>query len=454
MMQPAGTPGHLLRILGLSFGLAVVVGSTIGVGILKAPGHLASALGSVPVALALWVAVGAYALLGASIMAEVATLVQKAGGWYTYADRAFGGAAGFSIGWVNWLMLLSTASTLAVAIGEFLGQLVPRLAPFTSATSVATLFGFAALHWAGTHSSRRVQEITSAVKALAFLALVAACLLAGGREDAALRVPVAPDAPQGLALLLGLVTAAQIVIFAFDGWYGAIYFAEEDEDPGRNLPRAMLYGTLGVFAVYLLVNLALWWTLPLAEMAAATARGDIAAAAAAHALFGPAGGMAILLIALIAVPSVLNATLLQATRVLYSLGRDGYNWSGFAAVNDRGTPTRALVASTAASIALIVGSQGLFAKLLAITTFYYAIVYASGFLAMWKLRRAEPAAARPYRVRLHPWSTLYVVAVSALFLGGALYADPANSLWALLLVALAVPIYRATTGLRRSATAR
>jgi amino acid transporter len=90
---------------------------------------------------------------------------------------------------------------------------------------------------------------------------------------------------------------------------------------------------------------------------------------------------------------------------------------------------------------LIVGSQGLFDKL-AITTFYYAIVYASGFLARWKLRRAEPGAARPYRAMRHPWSTLHVVAVSVLFLGGALYADPTNSLWALLLVALAGPIHR------------
>lgn len=431
-----------------------MIGSTIGVGILKAPGQLAAALGSVPLAIALWVAISAYALFGASIIGELAALVPRAGAWYAYADRAFGGTAAFAIGWINWLMLLSTASTLAVAIGEFLGQLVPAVAPLGTALAVGSLLGFAALHWGGTRSSGRAQELTSAVKALAFLALVAACALRGGGGEVALRSPLGPGAPGGLALALGLVAAAQIVIFAFDGWYGAIYFAEEDEDPGRNLPRALLYGTLGVIAMYALVNVALWWALPLGEMAAAAGRGDIAAAAAARSLFGPIGGSAILLIALVAVPSVLNATLLQSTRVLYALGRDGYNWRGFAAVSRRGTPTRALLASTAAAIALIVGSRGLFDKLLAITTFYYAIVYASGFLAMWALRRAAPAAPRPYRAWLHPWSTAYAIAVSALFLAATLYADPVNSLWAVLLIALAVPISRATAASRRWASGR
>jgi APA family basic amino acid/polyamine antiporter len=443
MNSTHGTQGQLLRILGLSFGLAVVIGSTVGVGILKAPGNMAAELGSVPIALAVWIAISAYALLGTSIMAEVATVVPKAGAWYAYADRAFGGVAGFSIGWVNWLMLVSTASTLAVAIGEFLGQLVPTFAPLATEVAVATLLGFALLHWAGTKSSGKVQEVTSVVKALAFLALVAACFVYGGRQDAAIREPVLPDAPTGVALVVALVAAVQIVIFAFDGWYGAIYFAEEDKDPGRNLPRAMVYGTLGIIAIYLLVNLALWWALPLGEMGEASERGEIAAAAAARALFGPVGSDVIFLVALIAVPSVLNATMLQATRVLYSLGRDGYNWSGFAAVNKRGTPTHALLASTAVAIALIVGSKGLFDKLVALTTFYFALVYLSGFLSMWRLRRTAPDLPRPYRAMLHPWSTLYVVAVSLLFLAGVLYAYPQDSLWSIVLIALAVPIYYA-----------
>lgn len=444
MNQASASQGSLLRILGLSFGLAVVIGSTVGVGILKAPGNLAAELGSVPVAIAVWVAISLYALLGTSIMAEVATVVPKAGAWYCYADRAFGGAAGFSIGWVNWLMLVSTAATLAVAIGDFLGQLVPSMSALGTEVAVATLLGFALLHWAGTRSSGRVQEVTSVIKALAFLLLVAACFIYGGRPDSAINMPVTPDAPSGAALVLAIVAAVQIVIFAFDGWYGAIYFAEEDKDPGRNLPRAMVYGTLGIIGIYFLVNLALWWTLPLADMAAASESGEIAAAAAARVLFGATGSDVIFLIALIAVPSVLNATMLQTTRVLYSLGRDGYNWSGFGLVNKRGTPTRSLFASTAVAIALIVGSQGLFDKLLAITTFYFALVYLSGFLAMWRLRRIAADAPRPYHALFHPWSTIYVVAVSLLFLAGVLYAYPVDSAWSIALIALAVPIYHLT----------
>jgi APA family basic amino acid/polyamine antiporter len=443
MTQATASQGSLLRILGLSFGLAVVIGSTVGVGILKAPGDMAAQLGSVPVAIAVWVAISLYALLGTSIMAEVATVVPKAGAWYAYADRAFGGASGFTIGWINWLMLVSTAATLAVAIGDFLGQLVPSMSALGTEVAVATLLGFALLHWAGTRSSGKVQEVTSVIKALAFLLLVAACFIYGGRPDSAFHQPVTPEAPSGVALVLALVAAVQIVIFAFDGWYGAIYFAEEDRDPGRNLPRAMVYGTLGIISIYFLVNLALWWTLPLTDMASASASGEIAAAAAARALFGATGSDVIFLVALIAVPSVLNATMLQSTRVLYSLGRDGYNWSGFGRVNKRGTPTLALLASTAVAIALIVGSKGLFDKLLAITTFYYALVYLSGFLAMWRLRQIAADVPRPYHAMFHPWSTIYVVAISLLFLAGVLYAYPEDSAWSIALIALAVPIHYA-----------
>lgn len=442
--KPSGTDhsaNRLLRILGLSFGIAVVIGCTIGVGILKAPGQMAAELGSIWLALVIWIAISLYALLGTSIMAEVATAIPKAGAWYTYAERAFGAGAGFTIGWINWLMLASTAATLAVAIGEFLGQLVPTTAPFQKSTALVVLGAFAVLQWAGTRSSGRAQEITSAAKALAFIALIIACFALGGGENVALREPVLADAPHGTALIAGIVAALQIVIFAFDGWYGAIYFAEEDKDPNRNLPRAMVFGTLAVIAIYLLVNFAIWWVLPLADIAAAGRSGELAAAAAARALFGAVGSDIILLVSLVAVPSVLNATMLQGTRVLYSLGRDGMSWHGFGLVNPRGTPTRALLATTAVAMGLIVGSQGLFDRLLAITSFFFAIVYLSGFVSMWTLRHRAPDMPRPYRAWGHPWSTCYVVAVSVVFLGGALYADTENSLWAMALIAVSFPAY-------------
>jgi APA family basic amino acid/polyamine antiporter len=117
------------------------------------------------------------------------------------------------------------------------------------------------------------------------------------------------------------------------------------------------------------------------------------------------------------------------------------NWHGFATVNARGTPTRALLASTVVAILLIVAAEGLFDWLLAVTTFLYAVVYLSGFASMWRLRATEPGMVRPYRAFGHPWSTGFVMVVSLAFLAGLLYSDTANSIWSVGLLAACVPLW-------------
>ncbi len=438
--------GSLLKILGYGFGLAVVFGSTVGSGILRAPGTLTDSLGSVWVSLAVWAIVGVYALLGTMLMCELGVMMPKAGAWSVYARRAFGDSTGFAIGWTNWMLLAGTGSSLAAFIATLVGELDPALQDATARTgiAVATLVMFTVLHWTGTKSGSMVQIVTSVIKAVAFIALVAACFIVGGDGGNSFDAPVAANAPVGLvAQIAGLVIALQIVIFAYDGWYGAIYFAEEDTDPARNMPRSMINGTLSIIAIYLLIVLAIYWVLPLDRIAG----NAVAAATAADVVFGRGGGTVILLISLIAVPSVLNATLLQMMRVLYSLARDGMFVPQAGKVNAVGTPWVAMLFGNGAALGMLLMQQAAFDRLSAITAYFMVTIYLSGFFAFWRLRLKEPAAERKYRAPWHPWSTLFVIVLSLAFLGGALYIDWAaetrrwDVVLSLVLLGAAYPVY-------------
>ncbi len=199
----------------------------------------------------------------------------------------------------------------------------------------------------------------------------------------------------------------------------------------------MISGTLLIIAIYFLVNFAIFYVLPLEQVAGA----EVAAANAAKVIFGAYGETIILIISLIAVLSVMNAVLLQTTRVLYGISRDKLVTQRLASVNTVGTPTTSLVLCTLASIGLVLLAEAILNKLVAITAYFFVVIYLSVFIAMWVLRRKEADLPRPFRAWLHPWSTLFVIIVSLLFLAGALYSDTENSVYALVLIGLGFPAY-------------
>src|SRR5438132_2594427 len=230
----AAEPGGLLRILGVAFGLAVIVGSTIGIGILRTPGLVAAQLTSRSSIFAVWLVGGLYTLLGAVCLTELGTMLPQAGGYYVYARRALGDTVGFAVGWSDWITYCAVLGYVTIAMGEFSAVLAPSLGPAIKPIAVAVLGLFALLQWAGVRISSRFQEATTAVKFLAFQALVAACFAraASSPVPGVDRAMVLPHAPG----LVGLVVAVQSVVITYGGWQSALYFTEEDRDPRRNLP--------------------------------------------------------------------------------------------------------------------------------------------------------------------------------------------------------------------------
>ena len=436
--------GKLLKILGVTFGIAVTIGSMIGLGILRTPGSVAAQLGSVWLILVIWILGGAYSILGTLSVAELSTSLPQAGGWYVYARRTFGDYGGFVVGWSDWLVNCATNAFVAITVGEYLIALVPALAGSVRVIALISLFLFALLNWVGVRSGSRFQEVTSFLKAFAFLILVIACFANGARHPLAGAEPATLHPPIGvLALFVAVMLALQSVIFTYDGWYNAIYFAEEDRDPSRNLPRSMIFGVISVMFLYLLVNLALFYIFALPQIAAST----LPASAAAQAVFGAAGSQIISLLALLTLPSILNINFMVAPRILFAMSRDGLFAAQMATLNSGGTPVAALLLSAITMVLLVV--TGTFEILLSITAFLIVLNYTSGFLAVFILRHREPNLPRPFKAWGYRWTTLLVLLGSLIFLIGQIISDTRNSLYALGLIVASYPVFLLTKKLKK-----
>jgi APA family basic amino acid/polyamine antiporter len=437
-LEPEHGLGKLRAILGLGFGLAGAVGGTIGAGILRTPGLVAAQLGS-PLLIALaWGIGGIYALLGALCVAELGTSLPLAGGWYVYARRAFGDPAGLTVGWVDWLGHCAALAWVAITIGEYGRDLLPSLPLGPRTLSLLAIALFTAIQLLGLRAGSGSQQLLSLAKAIAFLALVAACFLLHGEDPLAGATTAAPveGVPSGWNLPLALALALQPVVSTYDGWHSPIYFAEEFQRPDRELPRSLLGGVLAVTAIYLLLNLALLHVVPLPELATST----LPAADAARRLFGPAGARAITALALLSVLGLINASIMSAPRVLYGLARDGLMPAAAALtrVNSGGTPVTGLLITSA--FAALLTWAGNFPSLLAVSAILFVSLYTSGFVSLLVLRQREPDLERPFGAWGQPWIALAVVAASLAFLTGSVLGDPGNSLAALLLAALALPL--------------
>ena len=262
--------------------------------------------------------------------------------------------------------------------------------------------------------------------------------LGGGGRGASLATAV-PRISGGLIAVVAIVVALQSVIITYDGWYSAIYFTEEDKDPARNLPKSAIGGVLCIIGIYVLVNLALLYTLPLSELAGST----LPAADAAQRIFGGDGGRIIIALSLLSLLSVINAVLLLASRILFAMSRDGLFFSKAAEVNPRGTPLTAMVLTTGAAMALV--ASGTFETLIAIAAFFFVTLYISGFLALFILRKREPERPRPFRVWGYPWPPLIALIGSVAFLVGNVFSDPKHSAYALICIAASYPIYLTVT---------
>jgi APA family basic amino acid/polyamine antiporter len=426
--------GHLLRVLGVAFGLAVIIGNTIGAGIFKAPGSIAEQLPSPGPFLLVWLAGGLYALLGAISLAELGTMIPRSGGQYVFSRYALGEYAGFIVGWSDWISTCGTTAAVSLVIGTFSGALVPALDGKAPAIAAAVAIFFALLQWRGVIWGSNVQNFTSLIKALAFFLLIVAAFVLGG--GGAL-THSEPRTTTTVVTISAVILSLQAVIYTYDGWSGVIYFSEEVKDAARNIPRALFGGVLTIAAIYLLVNVALLYVLPVSQIAGK----EFAAGEAANVIFGAHGDTIFRSLVIASMLSGINAYHLMASRVLFAMSRDGLFTEKAAAVNEGGTPTVALFLSTLVAVLFILFGQK-FETVITVLAFFFVANYILSFISLFVLRRREPDKPRPYRAWGYPLTPALALIGSIAFLGGAVAADTKNSIYALLLLAVSYPVFR------------
>ena len=426
------TQGHLLRVLGVGFGLAVIIGNTIGAGIFRAPGSIAAQIPNAGPFLLIWLAGAVYALLGAISIAELGTMIPRSGGQYVFSRYALGEYAGFIVGWSDWISSCGSTAAVALVVGTFSEALVPAVAGKGPGIAAAVTILFAVLQWRGIVWGSTIQNLTSLLKALAFLALIIAAFALGGSGALTSSQTNSTSAITISAVVLSL----QAVIYTYDGWAGVIYFSEEVKHPARDIPRALFGGVLSIAAIYLLVNVALLYVLPVSRIAGK----EFAAGEAANVIFGVYGDTIFRCLTIVSMLSGINALHLMATRVIFAMSRDGLFSKKAAAVNEGGTPSVSLFLSALVAVLFIILGQR-FDVVITVLAFFFVANYILSFISLFVLRQREPEKPRPYRAWGYPFTPAFALLGSVVFLGGAIYADQRNSVYALLLLAVSYPVF-------------
>lgn len=415
---------HLLRVLGLAFGLAAVVGSVVGQGILRAPGVVAQASDSTVVLLALWVVGALLSMVLALPFAELGAALPSAGGPVDFAGRAFGPKARVATAWMLLLTLTSSNAMVTFVVGEFLVRLgVGRSSLSPGILGIGCLALFFLLNATGTRASGAIQIGFSTLKGIVLLALVVVLFAQPG----AAAQPVAPSAPA--VGWLPFATATVLVIGAYNGWGDVVVYGEEIENPGRAIPRALFGGILGVSALYILINAAVLHALP----PPLAAQSNLAAADAAKGIFGERGDLVFTAFGVLSVGALANLSLMTTSRVAYASARAGILPHRLRFISRSGTPLAALAAVALASAAFLL--SGSYLTLASTSTALAQGVYIVVTLTAIRMRIREPGLARPFRIPAFPLAIGAVLLVNLGLMAVFVYQDPFNALVGFALVA-------------------
>ncbi|WP_284652023.1 APC family permease [Flavobacterium terrisoli] len=422
----------LKKALGVSFGIAILVGSTIGVGILRTPGAIAGILDSYWLIIACWLVGGIYVLIGVGTYAELATMLPKAGGSYNYVKRAFGNYAGFLTGWYDYINNSLAPALFCIVISEFVVVLFPDLKNQTTIMAIGLLLSFTWLHATGVKSGSIMQQITSVIKVLFFVGFIVACFMYSG-------VKFNPIESQSsileMSVLIAFFKSLQMVLGTYEGWNAGCFFAEEDKDPNRNIPKSLYTGAIVVILIYVVMNMAFLYVLPVSTIANST----LAASDVSKVVFGDSGAVIVTVIAVFSILGILNAYMMIPARILFGLSRDGFFIQKGTTVNKGGTPIVTLLISS--SIAFVLICIGSFEILFSLGAFMAVIVWGLTYCALIRLRIKEPNLPRPYKSWGYPWTTIIMILFSiALFFGFA-YSDRRSLLVVGIITLLSYPVF-------------
>jgi APA family basic amino acid/polyamine antiporter len=424
------------RRLTLFDATMIVVSGIIGSGIFINPYLVAARVETPFLILAVWVAGGAIALLGAFVFAELSTVVPRVGGQYAFFREAFHPLVAFLHGWALLLIIQSGATAgVAMAFAEYLRPLTGLAEDAVGPLAAAILLGLAAFHALGIKPGAVLVNVITFGKTLAILALVVGAFLLT-RASGITWTPLLPVDTGGMAFVSMFFAALVPTMFSYGGWQNLSFVAEEVRDPLRNLPRAILLGVLCVIVVYLSANTAYLHVLGAEGLAATrTPAADVAARVA-----GGWGAKAISFLIVISTFGFMNLALLSAPRVYYAMGADGVFFRFLGRLSPRfRVPTAAIILQGALAAAFALTRR--YEQLIGYAVFADWIFFGLAGVALIVLRKKRPHAARPRPVPLYPITPILFALVAFGLVVNTFLTDRRNALAGLAILLVGVPVF-------------
>jgi amino acid transporter len=440
---------ELKRELGPWAAASIVVGTVIGSGIFLVPQTMIQRVGRPESVFVVWVVGGLLSLAGALSYAELAAAIPEAGGEYAYLREAYGPIWGFLYSWTQlWVAKSGSIATLATGFFLYLTNFFPPLdtvfysvpLPIGShggplelrygqllAIALILLLGW--LNYFGIRLGGNVQIAVTVVKVI----LIAGIILAGLGFGPAHGPETAPAAPLSST---GFFAALVAALWAYDGWNNLSMVASEVRDPQRNLPLALVGGTLAVIGIYLLANAAYFHVLTASEVAG---NPRVASEMMRRILNGP-GASAVSVAAMISIFAALNGSILTGSRVPYAAARQGYFFAAIAKVHPRHhTPAVSIFALTTWASVLVL--SGRYDDLFNLVIFASWILYGMTAAAVLVLRKKQPDLRRPYRTIGYPVVPLLFVLGAFVLLLSTASDRPRESLMGIGLILIGLPFY-------------
>jgi basic amino acid/polyamine antiporter, APA family len=437
----------LRRVIGLTGGIALIVGITIGSGIFRTPPSIARLVPNPLVIMALWTAFGLISICGALAVAELSTLLPKAGGVYVFLREAYGDAAAFVFGWLYVLVTTPAAvASLATVFAEFLLNLIgaPGDEISVQLTAIAAIAVLTLANVLGARVGAGVSEVTTLVKVTALAAIILSAFLLGHGD-------VGHITEGGVVQGSGLARAVAAVIWTYDGWIAVSMIAGEVVAPERLMKRIIVVGMLVIVTLYIGANLAYLYMMPVSEMAQ---QKEAIARTVMTAIWGRAAGVGIMLAIMTSIFGALNGNLLAKPRVAYAMARDGLIFPLLGRTHPRwSTPWAAVVIVGAVAIVMVL----LLKDYDTLITYFVVVEWAAlifAVAAVFVLRRKMPDAPRAFRTPGYPTVPLLFIVgtVSGLtaIVWGQINVGNYSPIYGLLIAAAGLPAYHLWQRMKRS----
>ncbi len=425
---------RLPRQLGLWSGVAVLIGSTIGSGIFRVPATVAAQLQSAGPALLGWALGGLIALFGALTYAELAAALPRSGGVFAYILEAFGPLPAFLFGWSELTVIRASAlGAIATIFADYLGYFIPLTSAQVHYVAAAAVVIVGIFNYVGVSVASVVMNLTTVAKYGALVGLGVLAFLAGQGSAG----HFTPFWGSGVNLSV-LSTALISIMWTYDGWADLAFMGGEVRNPARNLPLALIIGTGLIVVIYLLLNIAYIYLVPLPEMAGAKL---IAATAAERIpLLGTGGAGVISALVMLSTFSTLNGSMMTGPRVFFAMADRGLFFQGIARVSPRfRSPSVAIGLATVLGVLYVLFNnfQQLADKFILGIWPFYALAVAAVFV----FRRRRPDLVRPYRVWGYPVVPALFLIASVAMVVNALVTDPKNTGITFGIILVGVPAY-------------